>query len=182
MSTQSTTDRLAQWQADESRLRSLPRPEAGVAEAQAIVDLTGLQMMQAIMDGTLPPTPIGRAMAFGFVNVAYGEVIIQGTPDRQFLNPMGTMHGGWYATLLDSAMGCAVHTTLPQGRAFTTLEFKINLVRSVGPKVPLVRAEGRVVHVGRQVITAEGHLVGPDGTRYAHGTTTCLAFDMRTPG
>jgi uncharacterized protein (TIGR00369 family) len=91
---------------------------------------------------------------------------------------MGGMHGGWYATLLDSCVGCAVHTTLPVGRGYATLELKLNLVRPVGPDVPLVRAEGRVLHGGRQVATAEGRLVGPDGKLYAHATTTCLVFDL----
>lgn len=89
------------------------------------------------------------------------------------------MHGGWFATLLDSALGCAVHTTLPPGRAYTTLEFKVNLVRALTAQVPLVRAIGRVVHRGRQVMTAEAELVGHDGRLYAHASTTCLVFDRR---
>jgi uncharacterized protein (TIGR00369 family) len=92
---------------------------------------------------------------------------------------MGSVHGGWFATLLDSAVGCAVHTTLPAGRAYTTLELKINIVRALTDRVPLVRAEGQVVHVGRQTATAEGRLVGHDGRLYAHATTTCLIFDLR---
>jgi uncharacterized protein (TIGR00369 family) len=96
---------------------------------------------------------------------------------------MGGLHGGWYATLLDSCLGCAVHTTLPPGRAYTTLEVKFNLVRALaatGADVPLVRAEGRVVHGGRQTATAEGRLVGPDGRLYAHATSTCLVFELPT--
>jgi uncharacterized protein (TIGR00369 family) len=89
------------------------------------------------------------------------------------------VHGGWFATLLDSAMGCAVQSTLPAGKAYTTMEFKVNLVRALTAEVPVVRAEGRIVHPGRQVAMAEARLVGPDGKLYAHGTTTCLVFDRR---
>jgi uncharacterized protein (TIGR00369 family) len=96
-------------------------------------------------------------------------------------NPMGTVHGGWFATLLDSAVGCAVHSTLPAGKGYTTLELKLNLVRALTDAVPLVRAEGRVLHAGRQVATAEGRLVGPDDRLYAHATTTCLIFDRQEP-
>jgi uncharacterized protein (TIGR00369 family) len=94
---------------------------------------------------------------------------------------MGTIHGGWYATLLDSALGCAVHTMMPAGRGYTTAELGVNLVRAIGPKVTRVRAEGRVIHCGRQLATAEGRIVGPDGTLYAHATTTCLVFEMKSP-
>ena len=91
---------------------------------------------------------------------------------------MGGVHGGWYATLLDSAMACAVHTKVPKGRSYTTAELSVNLVRGIG-KTPKLRAIGRVIHCGRQMATAEGKLVGPDGTLYAHGTTTCLIFDPK---
>ena len=96
---------------------------------------------------------------------------------RRHYNPMGTVHGGWFATLLDSAVGCAVHSTLPAGKGYTTLEIKVNLVRPLTDSVPLVRAEGKLIHVGRQVGTAEGRIVGPDGKLYAHATTTCLIFE-----
>jgi len=91
---------------------------------------------------------------------------------------MGTVHGGWYATLLDSAVGCAVHSTLPAGKAYTTLELKVNLVRALTDRVPLVRAEGKVVHVGSRTATAEGRLTGVDGKLYAHASTTCLISDI----
>ena len=99
-------------------------------------------------------------------------------PGPQLLNPMGGIHGGWYATLLDSALGCAVHTMMPAGRAYTTAELSVNLVRAIPPSLPRVRAVGDVVHCGRQLATAEARLVGPDGTLYAHGTTTCLVFEL----
>ena len=107
-----------------------------------------------------------------------GRAVFQGTPGPAHLNPMGTVHGGWYATLLDSALGCAVHTKMPPGRAYTTAELGVNLVKAIGTKVQRVRAEGRVLHSGRQLATAEARLVGPDGT-CTHATTTCLVFELR---
>jgi uncharacterized protein (TIGR00369 family) len=104
--------------------------------------------------------------------------VFQGAPGPDHLNPMGGIHGGWYATLLDSALGCAVHTLMPAGRGYTTAELGVNLVKAIGSKVQRVRAEGKVLHCGRQLATAEARLVGPDGTLYAHATTTCLVFEM----
>ena len=112
--------------------------------------------------------------------VEAGRAVWELTPGEQHYNPIGTVHGGFAATLLDSALGCAVHTTMPVGRAYTTLEFKVNLVRGLNDRVPLVRAIGRVVHRGRQVSTAEAELVGHDGKLYAHASTTCLVFDLPT--
>jgi len=110
--------------------------------------------------------------------VSEGRAVFQGTPGPAHLNPMGTIHGGWYATLLDSALGCAVNTMMPVGRGYTTAELSVNLVRAIGAKAPRVRAEGKVIHCGRQLATAEGRLYGPDGTLYAHATTTCLVFEL----
>jgi uncharacterized protein (TIGR00369 family) len=114
------------------------------------------------------------------MEVSKGRAVFQGKPGPAHLNPMGTIHGGWYATLLDSALGCAVHTMMPVGRAYTTAELSVNLVRSIGHKVQRVRAEGTVIHCGRQLATAEARLVGPDGTLYAHATTTCLVFELKS--
>ena len=95
---------------------------------------------------------------------------------------MGGIHGGWYATMLDSALGCAVHTLMPAGRGYTTAELGVNLVKAINPtKTPRVRAEGKVIHCGRQLATAEARIIGPDGTLYAHATTTCLVFDLKLP-
>ena len=88
------------------------------------------------------------------------------------------MHGGWFCTILDSAVGCAIHSTLPAGKGYTTLEIKVNMIRALTTAIPLVRAEAKIIHVGRQTATAEGRIVGPNGKLYAHATTTCLIFDM----
>jgi uncharacterized protein (TIGR00369 family) len=169
---------LEQWQADDERLRAR---HAGLTAAPLPIDKIkgrpGIEVLRDMIDGRLPPPPISQALDFILVSVDPGLAVFQGRPGSRFLNPLGGLHGGWYATLLDSCVGCAVHTTMPVGRAYTTLELKMNLVRAIGPDVALVRAEGRVVHGGRQVATAEGRLVGPDGRLYAHATTTCLIFD-----
>lgn len=139
-----------------------------------------MEVLDAISAGELPPPPMGETLDFVPIRMAPGLAVFQGRPQRHHYNPLGTVHGGWFATLLDSAVGCAVHSTLPAGRGYTTLEIKINLVRALTDAVPLVRAEGKVIHVGRQVGTAEGRIVGPDGKLYAHATTTCMIFDYPT--
>jgi uncharacterized protein (TIGR00369 family) len=151
----------------------------GVAQPDQVAGKSGLQIISALMNGELPYPPITRTLDFLLIEVAEGRVVFQGTPGPAHLNPLGTIHGGWYATLLDSAMGCSVHTMLPPGRGYTTAELSVNLVRAIGSKAPRVRAEGKVIHCGRQLATAEARLYGPDGTLYAHGTTTCLVFEVR---
>jgi uncharacterized protein (TIGR00369 family) len=171
---------LAAWLAEEAavhaRLRSGPGP--GVARRDQVAGLSGLQLMQAMLDGKLPYAAIAETLDFTVISVAPGQAVFQGTPRAQHLNPLGTVHGGWFATLLDSALGCAVHTLMPPGRGYTTAELGVNMVKALTPQVQRVRAEGRVIHCGRQLATAEARLVGADGTLYAHATTTCLVFDL----
>ena len=171
---------LAQWQAEEAALRSRMSLPPGPLPVALATNRPGIDVLRDMIDGRLPSPPIAHALQYLLVHVAPGEAVFQGRPSADFLNPLGSLHGGWYATLLDSAVGCAVHTTIQPGRSYTTLEFKINLVRAIGPDVPLVRAEGRTIHVGRQTATAEGKLIGPDGKLYAHASTTCLIFDLPT--
>lgn len=167
---------LAAWQADGAAARAR-LAGFGVARPDQVAGLSGLQTMQALREGRLPAPPISETLGFLLVEAGYGHAIFQGAPSRTHYNPMGTVHGGWYATLLDSAVGCAVQTLLPAGRAYTTAELKVNIVRPLTDRVPLVRAEGRVVHPGNRVATAEGRLYGPDGKLYAHASTTCFVFD-----
>ena len=150
----------------------------GVATTGQIRNMSGLESLQAMLRGSLPYATITKTMDFMLMEVGDGRAVFQGVPSGAFLNPMGTLHGGWYATLLDAAMGCAVQTALPAGRAYTTAEMSVNIVRAVGPQIARVRAEGYLLHCGRQLATAEGRMVGPDGTLYAHSTTTCLVFDL----
>ncbi|MBL0919727.1 MAG: PaaI family thioesterase [Hydrogenophaga sp.] len=174
-------DTLEQWLAEEKAvLEAMAKgPGAGVARPEQIAGKSGLEVMQAMLRGELPFPPIAPTLDFTLVSVGDGTATFQGTPLVRHLNPLGTVHGGWFATLLDSALGCAVHTKMPPGRGYTTAELGVNLVRAITPKVPRVRAIGQVIHAGRQLATAEARLVGPDGTLYAHATTTCLVFEMR---
>lgn len=150
---------------------------AGVAMREQVAHLSGLEIFQSIMLGKLPYASVGRTLDYSPVSVELGEIVFQGSPQANFLNPMGTVHGGWYGTLLDSAMGCAVHTMVPAGRGFTTAEYSVNLVRGV-KLGGVYRTIGKVVHCGKQMATAEGRIVDADGKIYAHGTTTCFLFDM----
>jgi len=171
---------LAAWLADEAavaqRLKGGPGP--GVARPDQVAGLTGLEQMQAMLDGRLPYASIAQTLDFTVVEIAPGRAVFQGTPGPKHFNPMGGVHGGWFATLLDSALGCAVHTMMPLGRGYTTAELSVNMVRGLSPKVQRVRAVGQVLHCGRQLATAEARLFGPDGTLYAHASTTCLVFEV----
>jgi uncharacterized protein (TIGR00369 family) len=151
---------------------------AGVARPEQVAGMSGMETMQAMLRGELPYPPMAKTLDFNLMEVEPGKAVFQGTPGPAHLNPMGSIHGGWYATLLDSALGCAVHTMMPAGRGYTTAELSVNLVRAINGKAPRVRAEGKVIHCGRQLATAEARLYGPDGTLFAHGTTTCLVFDL----
>jgi uncharacterized protein (TIGR00369 family) len=170
-------DTLARWIAEEDALRALHARGPGLARLEQVQGRTGMQMFEAMLAGEIPGAPMAATLDFALVHVEPGIAIFQGKPLAKHYNPFGTVHGGWFATLLDSAMGCAVQTTLPAGKAYTTMEFRVNLVRPLSDAVRRVRAEGKIVHAGRQVAVAEGRLVGPDGKLYAHGTTTCLIFD-----
>lgn len=180
MSMNPTPTTLDTWLVDEAatlaRLAKGPGP--GVAQRAQLAGKTGLQTMQAMLAGELPYAAIAKTLDFCLIEVSEGRAVFQGTPGPQHFNPMGTVHGGWFATLLDSALGCAVHTLMPEGRAYTTAELSVNIVRALTPDVQRVRAEGTVVHCGRQLATAEARLVGPDGKLYAHATTTCLVFEV----
>lgn len=151
----------------------------GLASPEMVAGKSGLEIMQAMLDGELPFPHIAETMDFSLIEVGPGTAIFQGTPQLRHYNPLGTVHGGWYATLLDSALGCAVHTMLPAGRAYTTAELGVNIVRAASHKTGPLRAIGKVIHCGRQMATAEARIVGPDDKLYAHATTTCLVFDAR---
>ena len=170
---------LQQWIADgDARDEVMMRAGPGVASAAQWAGRTGLEQMQAMLAGELPFAPIARTLDFSLIRVEPGVALFQGKPGPAHFNPMGSVHGGWFATLLDSALGCAVHTLMPVGRGYTTAELSVNYVRGLSPKVGRVRAEGKVIHCGRQLATAEARLFGPDGTLFAHATTTCLVFDL----
>ena len=173
-------NQLETWLAQEQEVNARMAAGAGpgVTKPEQLAGKSGLELMQAMLRGELPYPPIAKTLDFMLMEVGEGRAVFQGTPGPAHLNPMGTIHGGWYATLLDSALGCAVHTMMPPGRGYTTAELGVNLVRAINSKAPRVRAEGKVIHCGRQLATAEARLFGPDGTLYAHATTTCLVFEL----
>ncbi|MBK9243452.1 MAG: PaaI family thioesterase [Burkholderiales bacterium] len=158
------------------RLRSRTR-EPGLANPGHAAKLGGLALLQAMVRGEVPDPPITRTLDFYLLEAERGRAVFQGLPQFVHYNPIGTVHGGWHATLLDSAMACAVHTLVEPGAAYTTLEFKIHCVRPLTESTGPVRAEGKVVAAGRRTATAEGRLVDAEGRLYSHGTTTCLFLE-----
>jgi uncharacterized protein (TIGR00369 family) len=156
-----------------------PTPGApfGFIDPAALKDLDGLTLMQRMAAGELPGATMAETMNFRVKTVENGRVVFTGMPTRGFFNPLGTVHGGWFATLLDSCMGCAIHTTLGKGIGYTTIEIKANFVRAltldnIGP----VEAEGRVTHPGRRIALADGRITDAQGRLVATGTTSCLIF------
>ncbi len=140
--------------------------------------LSGLQQLQAMLDGHVPGAPIAATVGFTIGELAHGRVTFEGTPTLAVYNPIGSVHGGWMATLLDSACGCAVHSVLEPGQTYTTLELKTVFHRALKAGTP-VRAEGRIVQAGRRAAFSEADLRGLDGTLYATATSTCLVMDRR---
>ena len=167
---------LARWEAEAAERRKT-MTKSGVARPEQVAGLTGMQVFERMFAGELPYPPISDTLDFMLIEATPGRAVFQGRPLLRHYNPLGTVHGGWIATLLDSCVGCAVHTTMPAGKAYTTAELKVNFVRAVTTRVPLLRAIGSVIHGGRRMATADGRLVGPDGKLYAHASTTCFIFD-----
>ncbi len=144
-----------------------------------LLSMSGLEFMQGILDGTVPAPPIGSTLGYALHHVADGTVTFHGTPTFKTTNPMGTVHGGWYGTLLDSAMACAVMTKVPRGAIYTTLEYKINITRTI-PLGMTIACTGTVDHAGRSTGVATGEIRGvDDGKLYATGSTTCLIMTLR---
>jgi uncharacterized protein (TIGR00369 family) len=148
----------------------------GTVSAEQRQAMTGLAFVQGLVAGTLPLNTIARTLGYDVTEVTSGRVVVTAEPNATHLNPAGTVHGGFSATLLDSCMGLAIQSTLEQGVAQTTLEFKISLVRPITPETGLITAEGVVLSRGRRVGTAEGRITDGTGRLLAHGTTTCLIF------
>ena len=146
------------------------------ALAKGAVGLSGLEYLQKIVAGELPPPPIGALMNFRISELSEGRAVFVVEPAEYHYNPIGVVHGGVAATLLDSAMGCAVHSTLPAGASYTTLEIKVNYIRPMSAETGLLRCEANIIHVGGRTATAEGKIVDQKGKLYAHGTTTCIIF------
>lgn len=141
-----------------------------------LLSMSGLQFMTGMLEGRLPGPPIGATLGYHLHAVEEGRVVFRGAPEFGVANPMGTVHGGWYGTLLDSAMACAVMTKVPKGSFYTTLEYKINILRSI-PLGTEIDCEGLTDHVGRSTGVAHGEIRGvADGKLYATGSTTCIVM------
>ena len=172
---------LAQWNqqletAHTNMLREGGKP--GYSTPAMVASKSGLEFMQAWLAGERPHPPICDTLDFALVEVGVGKVVFQATPQLKHLNPVGAVHGGWHAAPLDTALACSVHTVVPAGRAYTTAELSVDIVRGANLDKGPLRAIGTVIHGGRQLATAEGRIGGPDGKLYAHATTTCLLFDV----
>jgi len=137
-----------------------------------------LEIFQKMIAGELPQPPIAETLDFRLEKIESGRAEFGGTSKSNYYNPLGTTHGGYIATLLDSAMGCAIQSTLSSGKGSTSLEFKINFVRPVFDKTGALRAVGEIINAGKQIITAEAKLIDASGKLYAHATTTCFVFDL----
>jgi len=148
----------------------------GTVSADRQKDMSGLEFVQGLADGTLPLNTIARTLGYDVIEATSGRVVVAIEPNGTHLNPAGTVHGGVAATLLDSCMGLAIQSTLDKGVGQTTVEFKISLVRPITPETGPIRAEGVVVNCGRRIGLAEGRITDRNGRLLAHGTTTCLIF------
>ena len=152
----------------------------GITPTGTMASMTGLDFVRAIFDGRLPEPPIMQGVEPFDCTAESGNVVIHSIPGIRHYNPIGSVHGGYAAILLDSAMGLAVQTTLPAGTGYTTLEFKISFIRAMTEATGPVRTEGRTLNVGRRAATAEARITDASGRLLAHATTTCLVFEIPT--
>jgi uncharacterized protein (TIGR00369 family) len=175
--TEETAAVLKQWQQQEAACRTT-LGAAGVVPRDELARRSGLEFFAGISAGELPVPPISTLLDFVPIEYEAGRFVFQGTPDRRHYNPIGSVHGGYAATLLDSCVGCAIHSMLPAGKGYTTLELKVNYLRALTDKTGPVRAEGKVIQLGGQVALAEGRITDAAGRLYAFATTTCLIFGL----
>lgn len=155
------------------------RPNSfGVVDMKTATSMSGLDFLQRLISGAFPAPPIAEVADFWLVEAEHGRAVFEAVPSDRFRNPLGTVHGGWMSTVLDSALGCAVHSTLKSGQGFTTVDLAVSFVRAVHESTGKLRCEGKVIHAGSRIATAEGRLVDAQGKLYAHGTTTCLIMSV----
>jgi uncharacterized protein (TIGR00369 family) len=165
-----------------SKMTSPPSFTYGVATSADIAGMTGRQMLEAMVAGKIPAPPISQTLSFWLVDVGDGSCIFEGDPGAHLLNPLGGVHGGWALTLIDSATGCAAHTLLPAGVGYATVETKANFTRPIRNDTGRVRAKGRVISRGRQIMTSEASLLDASGRMLAHGTSTLMVFNSGSEG
>jgi uncharacterized protein (TIGR00369 family) len=167
----------AAWRAELAAVEAR-QAEIGVSTLETLKGMSGLAFLRGILEGRVPRAPMSATLGFHLVEVSDGRAVFQGEPGAAHYNPIGSVHGGWSATLLDSCMGCAVQSTLPQGQGYTTVDMKVNLLRPLSHASGPVRAIGTIVNAGRTIALAEGRLVGPEGRLYGHATSTCMVFAL----
>ncbi len=155
---------------------AVPLFSYGVTKAGDVASMTGREMLQAIIDGKIPAPPIAQTLSFWLAEVGDGRCVFEAESGPHLLNPLGGVHGGWALTLIDSVTGCAVHSLLPAGVGYATVETKVNFTRPINHDTGRVRAEGRVVSRGRQIMTSEGRLLDSQRRVLAHGTSTLMIF------
>lgn len=177
MNTPSREEKLAAWLAAEQAIRASLAAPGSMSLAQ-VSELQPLEFFERIGRGELPSPPFAHLLDFIPLEWEPGRFVFQGSPDGRHYNPLGSVHGGYAATLLDSCMGCAIHSRLKQGQGYTTTDLRVSYVRALSGSVGPIRAEGRIVHLGRSTALAEGRIYDLDDRLYAVGSTTCLILDM----
>ena len=169
---------MTDLQASRTRVITWEDPTAAVQKGKTI---SGIEYLKALQTGELPPPPIAVLMDMWITEVSEGRVVFAAEPAEYHYNPLGTVHGGFTATLLDSALGCVVQSMLPAGTGYTTVELKVNYLRPVTASTGTIYAEGKIIYVGGRIATAEGRLTDATGKLYAHGTTTCIIMRPSSP-
>ncbi|TLX58510.1 PaaI family thioesterase [Stutzerimonas nosocomialis] len=177
MTTLTRAEKLAAWQQEEQDVRARLAP-VGTLPLAEVAGMDPKDFFGGIGRGELPRPPIGELLGFVPIHWDDGLFVFQGWPNATHYNPLGSVHGGYAATLLDSCMGCAIHTRLKPGQGYTTTDLRISYIRALRDDVGPVRAEGRIVHVGRSTALAEGRLYDIDDKLYATGSTTCLILQL----
>jgi uncharacterized protein (TIGR00369 family) len=151
----------------------------GVCRPEEVAGMSGREMLEAMIAGRLPAPPISETLGFRLVEVGDGTAVFEAEPGPHLLNPLGSVHGGWAMTLIDSATGCALHTKLSAGVGYTTVETKVNMTRPIAAGDGKVRCEGRLVSQGLQIATSEARLLSAQGKLLAHGTSTLIILHPR---
>jgi uncharacterized protein (TIGR00369 family) len=169
---------MTNLQATRTRVISWEDPTEAV---QIGKNISGIDYLKALQSGELPPPPVAVLLGMWISEVSEGRVVFAAEPAEYHYNPLGTVHGGIIATLLDSALGCVVQSMLPCGTSYTTLELKVNYLRPLTAKTGTVYSEGKIIHVGGRIATAEARLTDAQGKLYAHATTTCIVLRPSSP-
>jgi len=159
-----------------------PYTTFGVVPMTTVARSTGLAFLQGVIGRRHPAPPFAETSDIWMTLAEHGRVVFEATPSQRFLNPLGTVHGGWISTLIDSAMGCAVHSTLKPGFGYTTVDMTVTFVRAVMPASGILTCEGKIVHSGGRIATAEGRIVDAAGKLIAHGTETCMILKIPAAG